>query len=118
MSASSRGASRERQVRKLLESEGWAVTRGAGSHGSADLWAGKAHWSHGMRVKKPELRLIQVKTDRSGPYANFRPAERRELLALAKQTGGQAELHWWPARGKRRILLESDWPPLDRPNKS
>jgi Holliday junction resolvase len=37
MSTASRGAAREHAVKRLLESEGWAVTRGAGSHGCADL---------------------------------------------------------------------------------
>lgn len=66
-------------------------------------------------TKATRLRLIQVKTDKAGPYAHFGPAERKELSSLAKQTGGTAELWWWPARKKNTILLESDWPEnLDR----
>ncbi len=118
--AASRGANRERQVARLLESEGWAVTRGAGSHGCADLWAGRrgldrkratlVGWGDGMRPCNTVLRLIQVKTDKAGPWANFRPKDRRELSELAAKTGGIAELWWHPARGKCRIYLESEWP--------
>ncbi len=138
VSTSSRGSARERQARKLLESEGWAVTRGAGSHGAADLWCAMAKcgcddptpvdgrivpctrenpcrygadrlergiWEDGTR-----LRLLQIKTDKSSPWANFRPKERRELLALAAQTGGIAELWHWPARGTCQIFFENEWP--------
>ncbi len=118
MSAASKGSSRERQVRKLLESEGWAVTRGAGSHGCADLWAAKRfvgmdgprYMGMGYKTYSAALRLIQVKTDKAGPFANFRPKDRVELSALAAQTGGVAELWWHPPRGKCRVYLESEWP--------
>ncbi len=111
MSASSKGSARERQVKKLLESEGWAVTRGAGSHGCADLWAARSEQGQSFRlISHVVLRLIQVKTDKAGPWANFRPKDRAELSALAAQTGGVAELWWHPARGKCRVYLESEWP--------
>ena len=115
VSSSSKGAARERQVKKLLEGEGWAVTRGAGSHGCADLWAAKMGWipaEYGSNREIPGvvLRLIQVKTDKRGPYGNFGPADRKELSALAAQTGGVAELWWWPANGKCQILHENQWP--------
>jgi Holliday junction resolvase len=105
MSTASRGASREHAVKRLLEAEGWAVTRGAGSHGCADLWA----------ARNRLLRLIQVKTDKAGPYAHFIPAERQKLASLAAQTGGVAELCWWPARKDPVWLLESDWPKVSIP---
>ncbi len=111
MSSSSKGSARERQVRKLLEEQGWAVTRGAGSHGCADLWAAKAEQGQSFRlISHVVLRLIQVKTDKAGPFANFRPKDRAELSALAAQTGGVAELHWWPAHKRCKVYLESDWP--------
>ncbi len=115
MSSASKGSARERAVKRQLESEGWAVTRGAGSHGCADLWASKAVF-FGYRNRQETggryscLRLIQVKTDKAGPWANFRPKDRAELSALAAQTGGIAELWHWPPRGKCRIILEEDWP--------
>jgi hypothetical protein len=56
------------------------------------------------------LRLIQVKTDKAGPFAHFRPADRKELLALAAQTGGSAELWHWPANKPCRIYLPDEWP--------
>ncbi len=111
MSSASKGSARERQVRKQLENDGWAVTRGAGSHGCADLWAAKEVDCGELGPDpKTELRLIQVKTDKAGPWQNFRPTDRAELSALAVQTGGLAELWWWPSRGKCRILREEEWP--------
>lgn len=121
MSTSSRGSARERQVRKRLEAEGWAVTRGAGSHGCADLWAATeiaftetGTWGQRMDIdlKRPvtALRLIQVKTDKAGPYAHFLPADRKELAALAARTGGDAELWWWPANKPMKLIPQSDWP--------
>ncbi len=116
MSSASKGSAREHQAKRLLEAEGWAVTRGAGSHGAADLWAAKQEIRIGPRSTllttelRPYLRLIQVKTDKRGPFANFGPAERAELSALAAQTGGIAELWHWPSRGKLQVYLEDSWP--------
>ena len=118
MSTASRGSARERQVRKLLESEGWAVTRGAGSKGAADLWAAQAHtethaWigqEYDTRPGEFVLRLIQVKGTARGPFAAFSPRERRELASLAKQTGGKAELAWWPPRGELQWFRQGQWP--------
>lgn len=120
MSTASRGAAREHQVKRLLEDEGWAVTRGAGSHGCADLWAARG-WDHTAILQHAlglanipreftELRLVQVKTDKRGPFANFSPLERLELRTLAAQTGGTAELCWWPARKPCRWLGVDEWP--------
>lgn len=114
VSTASRGASREHQVKRQLESEGWAVTRGAGSHGQADLWAAK-RWTdrfedHLAEVWGVTLRLIQVKTDKRGPFANFGPKARQELSALAAQTGGIAELWHWSANKPCKIYTEDQWP--------
>jgi hypothetical protein len=112
VSAASRGAARERQVRRLLEADGWAVTRGAGSHGQADLWCARPRHEEvgGTRAVFVDLRLIQVKTDKGSPWANFRPKDRAELSALAAQTGGIAELWHWAPRCECRIYLEHEWP--------
>jgi len=66
VSTASRGAAREHQLKRLLEADGWAVTRGAGSHGCADLWAAKAG----------ALWLIQVKGNAGSPWKSFGPKER------------------------------------------
>jgi len=128
MSTASKGAQREHAAKRLLESEGWAVTRGAGSHGCADLWCAK--WVFERKTDRPEdakdyvdvyydaktvLRLIQVKGNTGSPYKNFSPAERSELSALAKQTGGVAELWHWPPRKPLEIHLEPDWPSIREP---
>jgi hypothetical protein len=116
------GSARERQVKKLLEAEGWTVTRGAGSHGCADLWAAKhSGWGKGPLIGSDgierghgetwtRLRLIQVKATAGGPYERFQPAERAELSSLAAQTGGRAELCWWPPHKPAVWLSQSDWP--------
>lgn len=95
-----RGIQRERQVKEVLESEDWWVCRAAGSLGDADLVALR----DGNRP-----RLIEVKST-EGPWDHFRPADRAELSAAAKQANADAILAWWPSRGKLRWLPESEWP--------
>jgi hypothetical protein len=117
MSTASRGAAREHAAKRLLESEGWAVTRGAGSHGCADLWAARPveqsvyeDGTHDRGDYLTELRLIQVKTDKRSPYDHFGRKEREALIALADQTGGTPELWWWPANRPLTIFTEQEWP--------
>ena len=119
------GSAREHKAKRLLESEGWAVTRGAGSHGQADLWAAKQEVRPlaAVNVNLPfrtdayltTLRLIQVKGNTGSPYKNFSPSERLELSSLAKQTGGTAELWHWPPRGELKVYLEPAWPSVREP---
>lgn len=97
----SRGIQRERQVRKVLEAEGWWTCRAAGSLGDADVIAGKAGHTP---------RLIEVKSTSGGPYEHFRPADRAELLAAGEKTGWNVELAWWPKNGKLKFILPVDWP--------
>jgi Holliday junction resolvase len=105
MSTASRGAAREHAVKRLLEDEGYAVTRGAGSHGCADLWAAK-----GNEDGTTFLYLIQVKGNAGSPYMHFRGKEREALMALADQTGGMPALIHWPPRGTLRWHYEDSWP--------
>lgn len=96
------GHDRERQVKKVLEEEGWHVIRAAGSLGTYDLVAMK----DGHRP-----RLIEVKGNRDGgPFANFRPPERYALSRAAYAAGGDAELAYWPKGGKLKWYEEDDWP--------
>ena len=63
----SRGIARERQVRKLLEADGWWVCRAAGSLGDADLVALVANdelWP----IRTEARLLIEVKSTTRGPY--------------------------------------------------
>lgn len=112
MSTASRGAAREHKVKRLLEEHGFAVTRGAGSHGCADLWAAKARTryypecSHG----DVELKLVQVKGNAGSPWKNFGRKEREALIALADETGGEAWLVHWPPNGASFWIAEQDWP--------
>lgn len=98
---SSFGHDRERQVRKVLEDEGWVVARCAGSLGDFDLFAAKAG-------TKP--RLIEVKATAAGPYAGFLPADRERLREVAEQAGAVAELAFWPRRKKLEFIGEDRWP--------
>jgi Holliday junction resolvase len=95
------GHNRERAVRRHLESEDWIVTRAAGSLGDADLIALKAG-------RRP--RLIEVKCTAGGPYEHFGPADRAAILFAAELAGADAELAWWPPRGKLRFIPSHEWP--------
>lgn len=97
----SRGIQRERQVRKLLEEEGWLVLRAAGSLGVADLVALKAD-------SRPML--IEVKSTGAGPYHSFGPKLRTELVEAATKAGGLAVLCWWPSRRKPEWFYSQTWP--------
>jgi Holliday junction resolvase len=98
---SRRGIQRERQVRKVLEAEGWWTSRAAGSLGDADVIAGKAG---------SNPRLIEVKSTAGGPFEHFRPKDRAELLEAGKLTGFDVELAWWPPYGKLQFIGPKDWP--------
>ncbi len=102
MTAYARGAKRERDLVALLRADGYSANRTPGSHGVADVIA--------LRVGYIP-RLLQLKTDRAGPFAHFGPAARRELLDEARRAGARPELVWWPPDRKGpRYLHEKDWP--------
>ena len=95
------GHARERQVKRLREAEGWLVVRAAGSLGTFDLVAMK----DGYRP-----RLIEVKATAAGPFAGFLPADRAEISEAARLAGADAELAWYPKRGKLSWITEDAWP--------
>jgi Holliday junction resolvase len=97
---SSRGHQRERAVRDVLLDDNWVVVRAAGSLGAVDLVALKAG-------RRP--RLIEVKST-IGPYDHFGPADRADISVRAVWAGADAELAWWPKRGKLRWIPEAEWP--------
>lgn len=47
------GIRQEYRIKKLLESQGWLVTRSAGSHGYADLIA--------IHKEKKQIKILQLK---------------------------------------------------------
>ena len=102
MSNAAFGHARERKVAAQLGEDGWYVVRSAGSHGAADLIALKAE-------RKPMM--IQVKGVAAGPFTGFPPAERRELLEIARQSGALAFLVHWPKHGKAKWYGVEEWPP-------
>lgn len=97
----SRGIQRERQVRRLLEEQGYWTCRAAGSFGDADVVA--------LKDGQPPL-LVEVKSTTAGPFHSFGPAQRAELIAAARQCGGIAQLCWWPPRQRPRWYAEWQWP--------
>lgn len=101
MNGYAKGANRERQLLQVLRNDGWYAERTAGSHGVADCVALKDG-------KRP--RLIQVKSDTKGPFANFGPDAREDLLLAADLAGAQAWLLWWPARSEPIWIGPEDWP--------
>jgi Holliday junction resolvase len=105
-----RGITRERDVRRLLEAEGWWTCRAAGSLGDADVVAAR---NDAMLSTHPptsaRLLLIEVKSTVT-PYAHFGPDDRGELAAAATRAGAQAWLCWWPSRGKPQWIHASRWP--------
>ncbi len=105
MSASSRGSARERKVRALMEADGYWTARAAGSLGDADIIAVKARPGGGSTVI-----LVEVKTDVKGPWQNFRPAGREELISAAVKSGATPILCWWPARKQPQWIKVHDWP--------
>ena len=96
----SRGITRERQVRALLEQRDYWVCRAAGSLGDADLVA----------LKKGERLLVEVKSTAGGPYERFGPKDRADLLFAAELADCQAVLCWWPKRGKPVWIYPQNWP--------
>lgn len=95
------GHDRERQLRKLLEADGWFVIRAPGSLGVADLCALKAG---------EQPRLIESKATKAGPYSGFVPSDRQALLEAAEKAGARAELAWWPKRGNLVWIGSEAWP--------
>jgi Holliday junction resolvase len=96
------GHARERQIKKLLEAEGWFVIRAPASLGVADLVALKAG-------ETP--RMIEAKAnEQGGPYMNFRPPDRTALIEAAEAAGAKAELAFWPKRGELIWIDSSVWP--------
>lgn len=115
--ATNRGHARERQVKRLLEADGWWVARAAGSLGDADLVAlrHQSVWMHDDDMKRvpvpmAEARLIEVKSTAGGPYERFGPSERRRLLEAAERAGASAWLAYWPSRGALVWIPASEWP--------
>lgn len=95
------GHARERQVKKLLEAEGWLVVRAAGSLGPVDLVAMKGCW-------RP--RVIEVKANEGSPWMNFRGPERDAMRQIAIDAGADAFLCHWPSRKEPVWIPSSQWP--------
>lgn len=102
MSRQSRGAARERIVAEQLRSEGWIVKGTGDAHGAIDLIALKGGYA----------KVIQVKGNlKGGPFANFRPPERKLMLEEAKTAGAEAVLVYAPPnRRAPQWIPPMGWP--------
>lgn len=80
MSTAAKGARRERQSRVLLEREGYAVTRAAGSKGCFDL----------IGIRHDGIVLAQIKCNRPPG-----PAERAAMLAIEVPQNAVRLIHVW-----------------------
>ena len=113
------GHQRERQVKKLLEKQGWFVIRAPGSLGVADLVAirndgGRARSNLRESRFLPEVRFIECKAnEKGGPYMNFRPEDRQARLDAAEKAGARAELAFWPQYGNLTWIGSEAWPKVD-----
>lgn len=105
MTRYARGAAAEREYMRILEDQGYYVTRSAGSHACADLLA----------CRDGRILLVQVKTDRAGPFAHFGPRYRKELLKEAAKAGGEAVLAWKEYRKGWRTFPPDQWPATGLP---
>jgi Holliday junction resolvase len=99
--SSQRGFQRERDYKKLREADGWVCLRAPASLGAFDLVA--------MKAGEP-TQLIEMKSTHRGPFHSFGPADRAELLEVAKRAGALAVLVWWPPRAKPVMYTPDDWP--------
>jgi Holliday junction resolvase len=102
MNCQSRGSARERIVAEELRAKGWIVKGTGDAHGAIDLIA----------VRRGDVRLIQVKGNRDGgPFANFRPTERKLMNEEALRAGFKAWLVYAPPdRQAPRWIPSWTWP--------
>ena len=97
------GHNRERQVKAAMEADDWWVCRAAGSLGDADLVALKD-------AKRPRMVEVKASSMNRGPFADFGPKARQDLLFAARMAGADAVLAWWPPRGQLRWIWPEEWP--------
>lgn len=106
MSASKRGHQRERDLVRLLRSEGWdgagpaVAIRAPASLGVFDVIA----------VRGGEVRLVEVKSTSRSAFAGFPPADRAALLEAAHRAGATAWLYWHPPRRRPVWIHPDEWP--------
>jgi Holliday junction resolvase len=98
--AISRGHQRERDLVRLLRSEGWIALRAPASLGVFDV----------MAARDGEVRLIEVKSTARSAFAGFPPADRAELLEAARVAGASPWLYWHPPRKEPRWVGPDEWP--------
>lgn len=97
MSAKAKGTRNEHRSRRLLESQGYRVTRAAGSMGEWDL----------IDMHASALTLVQAKTDRLPS-----PAERQVMEEFPAPEVAVKTIHVWKPRARNpRVLvwMQGEW---------
>ena len=94
------GLARERKVKELKEKQGWVCIAAKGSLGPVDLVA----------IRRGLIEFIEVKSTVDGPYKNFSPQDRQELLEVAGRAGAVPILCWWPPRCEPQWITSGEWP--------
>lgn len=100
MNTTAKGSAAENLVATYHENRGWVAGGRRHRKGGGD-------W---LFVRGPgERRLVEVKSDKRGPFEHFGPKARAELRATAEQIGAEALLAW--VRGGTVSLVPAkDWP--------
>ena len=118
MSNTSRGLNGERRVWRALEDAGYLVASRRHIGGAGDLLARAERWrvveaDDGLpmivETRRDDL-LIEVKTDKAGPFATFSPADRKALLETADEYGCESLLAWTPSASMIFYIPEDEWP--------
>lgn len=110
-----RGAERERAVRNYYRALGWQAFKVSDSS-IVDVIAMRPET---VDLEPDEVRTlsavfyVEVKSSKAGPFADFPPAERLQLIQHAKAAGATPLLFHWPtgtSLEQARSIPASEWP--------
>lgn len=103
MNTSSKGTAAELRVASYLQARGWLVGSRRHIGGAGDLVAIRA---------EGERRLLEVKASsvKRGPFADFKPHDRKALLQTAKEFRAEPLLAWSPTPSRVQMIPPKDWP--------
>lgn len=104
MNTVGKGSAAENRVASYLEERGWVVGLRRHRKGGGDWLAVKRT---GVIHK---IRVVEVKSDKDSPWANFRPADRKELRAIGRDLNAEALLAWSPNPKTIKLIPSRDWP--------
>jgi hypothetical protein len=107
MSAVSRGLNAERRVAIFLRDLGYLVSSRRHIGGAGDLLCidpFEGYWPQAPL-------LVEVKSDKAGPFATFLPTDREAMSDVALVYGCEPLLCWWPTPTVGPFWIPADeWP--------